>query len=85
MHRQQFFVDAGLIVIALEMGGRGKFDQVLIAALILGQQHQVVIDVPPAAARLLLEPAPGRDIDFAANDRFDAFLARRFVEINGTV
>ena len=85
VRRQQFLVDARLVVIALQMRRRGELDQVLVAGFILGQQHEVVIDVPSARAGLLLEPAPGRDIDLAADDRLDALLARRLVKINRPV
>ena len=85
VRRQQFLVDARLVVIALQMRRGGELDQVLVAGFILGQQDEVVINVPPARAGLLLEPAPGRDIDLAADDRLDASLARRLVEINRPV
>ena len=85
VRRQQFLVDARLVVIALQVRRGGELDQVLVAGFVLGQQHEVVIHVPPAGAGLLLEPAAGRDIDLAADDRLDAFLARRLVEINRPV
>ena len=85
VRRQQFLVDARLVVIALRVPQGGELDQVLVADFIFGQQDEVVISVPPARAGLLLEPAPRRDIDFAADDRLDAFLARRLVKWNRPV
>ncbi len=72
---QQFFVNAGLVVIALQMGGGRELDEILVAGLILGQEEQVVINVPRSRSSLLLEAAAGRNIDLAADDRLDASLA----------
>ena len=44
-----------------------------------------MINVAPAAAGFLFQPAARRDIDLAADDGFDAFFARRLVKINDAV
>ena len=48
VRRQQFLVDARLVVVALQVGLGGELDQVLVAGFVFGQQNQVVINVPPA-------------------------------------
>src|SRR5208337_4738226 len=82
---QQFLVNARLVVIALEVRGGNELDEIFVAGCVLGQQAEVMINVAPAAAGFLVQPAAGGDIDFAADDGFDALLARGLVKINDAV
>jgi len=72
---QQLPVDARLVVVALEIPGRGELDQVRVARVRLGQQRQVRV------ALLLRVPVLG-DVDLAADDRLDALLRRVLVELH---
>ena len=45
----------------------------------------MIVNVAAAGAGLLVEPAARRDVDFAADDRLDAFVAGGFVEIDRAV
>ena len=76
--RQQLLVDARLVVEALGVARRHQLDQVVVALVGLGQQHQVVGGLARRAA--LRPPVPGRDVDLAAEDRIDPALARLVVE-----
>ena len=42
---EQLPVDAGLVVVALEVGGRRQLEQVAVAVVGLGQQGQVVVEL----------------------------------------
>ena len=83
--RQDFLVDARLVVMALEVGRGDEFDEILIAGLVLGQQHQMVINILSAAAGFFVEATAGGDIDLAADDRFDALVAGGLIEIDRAV
>ena len=85
VRREQFLVDARLVVIAGQVRFGREPDQVLVAGLVLGQQHEVMIHVAPAAGGPFLKPAARRHVGFATDDRFDALVARRLVEINRPV
>ena len=82
MRRQQFFIDSRFVIITLQMRGRGQLDEISVTGLIFGQQNQMVINVASAAAGLLFQSAARRHIDFAANNRLDAFVARGLIKIN---
>ena len=45
---EQLPVDAGLVVVALEVGGRRELHEVAVALGRLGQQRQVVVELLPA-------------------------------------
>ena len=82
---QQLLVDARLVIIPRQMPLGRELHQVLVADLVLGQQHQVMIHVPAAVAAFLLKPASRRHIHLAADHRFDPLLPRRPVEIDRPV
>ena len=82
---QQFLVYARLVIITGQMRLGGELDEVFIAGGVLRQQQQVMIHVASAAAGFLFQPAARRDIDFAADDGFDAFFAGSLIEINDAV
>ncbi len=81
MLREEIMIDAWPVVEALELGGRGDFEQVSIAGIIFGKEKQM-----ESAAILAWIPIPhraGRHIGFHSDDGFDASLFRRPVEGNG--
>ena len=69
--REQFLVDARLVVVALKLRGGGQADEVLVAGLVPGQEHEMVVRLLAAGAGLFLVPAAGRDVHLAADDRLD--------------
>ena len=66
-------VDAGLVVVALEVAEARELDQVRVALVRLGEERQVRV-------ALLLGLALVGDVDLAADDRLDAVLFRLFDE-----
>ena len=66
---QQRPVDAGLDVKAVGKGSADQIAEILIARLVLAQQHKMGIVVIPAM--LLVAHVPGRHIYLAANDGLD--------------
>jgi hypothetical protein len=77
---QQLLVDPRLVVEAFEVGLRGQLDEVAVAGLAGGEQHQVV--AAPLAGGAVEAVALG-DVRFDAEDRFDPRLARQVVELDG--
>ena len=77
MLRQQVLVDAGAVVEPFGVAGRHQLDQVLVALVGLGEQHQVV---RLGLRTALLEPAALGHVDFAAQDRLQPALPRVIVE-----
>ena len=69
-------VDAGLVVVALEVAGRRELDQVPVALVGLGQEGQVRV-------ALLLSGRVVADVDLAADERLDSLLLRVLVELDG--
>ena len=57
---QQLPVDPGLVVVALEVGGRGQLHQVAVALDGLGQERQVVVELLAAVdvTAGVVDPAP---------------------------
>ena len=75
--RQQLLVDARPVVEPFGVAGRHQLDQVLVALVGLGQQHQVV--GLALRARSCRTGCP-RDVDLAAEDRLQPAIARVVVE-----
>ena len=49
----------------------------------LGEQHEMVVNITPAAAAgFLFQPRTRRDVNLAADDRLHAFVACLFVKIH---
>jgi hypothetical protein len=84
MTGQQFLVDAGAVVVAVEIGGRGHADEVLEARLVHGEERQVERRIlhPRRAA---VPAAAGGDVGLVADDRVDAGVAALGVELEGPV
>jgi hypothetical protein len=64
---EQLPVDAGLVVVALQVPEAGERDQVRVTGVVLREQRQVRV---PLGLRL----AVFGDVDLAAEDRLDAVL-----------
>src|SRR5208283_5823586 len=82
---EQFLVYARFVIIAGEMRLGGELNEIFVASRVLRQQTEMVINVTSSAAGFLFQPAARRDIRFAADDGFDAFLAGGLVKINRAV
>ena len=76
--REQILVDARLVIEPLGVAGRHELDQVVVALVGLGEEHQVIRRLPRRAA--LGPPVARRHVDFAAEDRIDPALACLIVE-----
>ena len=85
--RQNFLVNARLVIITLQMRRRRELDEVFVAGLVLCEQSEMMINVAPAAgaAGFLFQPAARCDINFTADDGLDALFARGLVKINRAV
>ncbi len=77
---QQVFINARLVVIAFDVGRGGELHQVAVAALVFAEQHEVVGAVGISGS---VEPAGGRNVDFAADNRLDVALLRGLVKLYG--
>ena len=79
---QQRLVDAGAVVKPLDVGFGDQLHQVAVSGVIAGEQHEV----RRAAFRwVFVVPAVVGDVNFAADDRLDAFLAAGGIEIDHAV
>src|SRR5712691_9854141 len=76
MGREQLPVDARLVVVALEVAGRGELDQIGVAGVVLGKQREVRVPLRLGAAVVA-------DVDLAAENRLDAVLPGLPVELDG--
>ena len=82
---ENFFVDARLVIVALEVGVGDEFDEVFVAGFVFGEENEMVVNVFAAGAAFLFETRTGGDVDFAADDGFDVFSAEGLVKIDGAV
>ena len=82
---ENLFVNARLVIVALKVCIGGQLDQVAIARFVLREQHQVVINIAGTGGGLFLQAAAGRDIYFAADDRFDPLFARGLIKIDRAI
>ncbi len=93
---EQLPVDAGLVVVALEVRRRGQLHQVPIALDGLGQEGQVVVELLAAfdVAAGVVDPAPthrplvarlARHVGLGADDRDDALVPAGLVEVEDPV
>ena len=76
--RQVLAVDAGLVVVPVEVGVGGEPAEVLVARPVLGEQDQV--EGLAVGLALLVGHRPARDVGLDAEDRLDALGLRRLVE-----
>ena len=77
MFAQKFFVDARLVIEAVEISLRNEFNEILIALLVLAKNDEVV---RPAGSRITVLVIRLRDVHFAADDRLHAGFLRGFIE-----
>ena len=93
---EQLPVDAGLVVVALEIGGGRELDEVAVALGRLGEDGQVVVElltsvalapgvVDPAAPDRPVEPGVGRHVGLGPDDRGDSLLTALLVEVENAV
>ena len=73
---EQLPVDARLVVVALEVAGRGELDQVGVAGVVLGEEREVSVPLGLGAAVVA-------DVDLAAENRLDSDLSGLPVELDG--
>ena|SRR5436190_9197734 len=85
MGGQQFFIDSGLIIIALELRGCAEFGKVFVTRFIFSQEDEMVVNVSATCAGLLFKPAPRSDIYLATNNGLDAFVPRGLEEIDRAI
>ncbi len=78
MLREQFLVDARLVVEAFRVARRHELDQVVIALEVLGEQHQVILRLARIPA--LREPAAGCDVHLAPENRIEPARTRVVVK-----
>ena len=82
MGGEQLLVDARDVVVALQVGDAGHFDEVLEASGVLGQQRQMIAGLA-AFLGLALGALARRDVRFVADDRIDAGGPALLVELDG--
>ena len=85
MLRENFFVDARFVIVALDVGVGDKFDEVFVAGLVFGEEDEVVVNVFAAGTAFLFETRTGRDVNFAADDGLDPFGPDGLIEIDRAV
>ena len=78
--RENIFINARLVIVAVKVRRRSKLDEVFVADLILHQQAKVMILV--ALDFFTRQTRAGRDIHFAADDGLDAFRASGLIKFN---
>ena len=84
---ENFFINARLVIIALQVRGGRELDKIFVASLVLREQTEMMIDIASATstAGFLFQPAAGCDVNLAADDGLDAFRARSLIKINRAV
>ena len=80
MRRQHFFIDTGLIVVALGIAYGNDLDEVAVSGLIFCKQNQVALTL--VEVRLLISMSAGCGIYLASDDGLDALSLAFLVEIN---
>ena len=82
MGGQHLQIDARLVVEPFQLGQAGQLDQVLVAGVVHGQEHEVEGGLA-RAFRGLVEAVAGGDIELAADDGLDPGLFGLDVEFQG--
>ncbi|CAB4582032.1 unannotated protein [freshwater metagenome] len=89
-------VHAGLVVVPLEERQAGQLDEVLVAGVVLGEQREVVVELPPAfglASGVVHQSTPCRafetglvrQVGLGADDGFDPVRPTFLVEVEHAV
>jgi hypothetical protein len=81
---EQALRDPRLVVEAFEVAGADQAHEVLVAAVVLGQQHEVVVGLAAPGHGRAVAVVAGRDVDLAADHRPDASLQGGAVELQRT-
>ena len=81
---QRFPVDPRLIIEAVDKGGAGELHQILVAAVVLGQQHQVIGGTAVDPGGLPVCARAGGHVGFHPDDRFDPCTLARLVKLQRT-
>ena len=76
-------VDAGLVVISIELGGARYLEQVLVAGLVLGQEQHVKTGL--VLLRVAVCHPTHRQVGFNADNGFDAFPPGGAVKGHGAI
>src|SRR5262249_7145696 len=82
MPGQELAIDPRLVIEPLEERPRDQLDEVLVARAIADQHGEMVGALVAPVLRAPLLAAARRDVELAADDRLDAGLHRRVVEID---
>ena len=82
MLREQLAVDPRLVIEPFEERPRHQLDEVLVSRAVADEDRQVVGPFVAAVLGASLLPASGRDVELAAEDRLDAGLLGRVVEVD---
>ncbi len=85
VRRENFLVNARLVIITLQMRGGRELDEIFVAGFVLREQAEMMINIARAAAGFFFQPRAGRDINLAADDGLDAFRARGLIKFNRAV
>ena len=81
--REVLAIDARLVVVAVDVGVGDEAAEVLVAAVVLGQEDQV--EGLAVGLALLVGHRPAGDVGLDADDRLDALVLRGLVEGDGAV
>ena len=79
--REDFLVDARLVVHALEVRGGDELDEILVTGLVFGEEEEMGGGFLRAVG-LAIEAAARREVNFAADDRLDVGLLALLVELD---
>ena len=82
MRGEELLVHARLVVEPLEVGLRDELDEVPVARAVAREDGEVVGALVAAVLRPALSAAPRGDVELAAENRLDARLLRRLVEVD---
>ena len=81
---EQLFVDARLIVESFHVTEGNQLAEIAIALVVHCQKNQmIVVFLGSLVDALLFEAAGRRDVDLAADDRFDAVAHRFAIKLDG--
>ena len=81
--REVLTIDARLVVVAIDVGVGDEAAEVLVAAVVLGQEDQV--EGLAVGLAFLVGHRPAGDVRLDADDRLDALVLRGLVEGDGAV
>ena len=83
MRCQNFFINARLVIITIQVRRGRELDKIFIADFVFHQQPEMMIFV--ALDFFAFQPRAGRDIHFAADNRLDTFRPCSLIKLNDAV